>query len=175
MSQIGTQTEYAKYRGCSQQLISKYIRQGKIPKSAMKGNKIIFDLADAALEKNLSPINRPQKNQDATPEEKQKVAATAGMATLDYQTAHTLNEQYKAALKKLEYDERSGKVVNADEVKRRAFTASRKIRDACLAIADRCHALVAAESDPFQCKQILMKEINFIMENLSETVGVDEV
>jgi len=172
---LDTQTEFAAYRGVSQPTVFAYIKSGKIPKSAMIGKKIDRDKADAALEKNLSPMNRPQKNQDATPEEKQKVAATAGMGTLDYQTAHTLNEQYKAALKKLEYDERSGKVVNADEVKRRAFTASRKIRDACLAIADRCHALVAAESDPFQCKQILMKEINFIMENLSETVGVDEV
>lgn len=165
-----TQSEYAQHIGVSQPRVHKMIQTGKIPKSAMDGKRIISELADKALGKNLEPA-RKQKS-ELPVEEKEKVVQAAGIKTLDYTTARTLNEQYKAALNKLEYEQKSGKLIDASEVEKRAFLAGRLIRDQLLSIPDRCSALVAAESDAFNCKQIILKEINYILENLSDAVKI---
>jgi len=168
-----TQTEYAEYRGWNQSYISRLIQKGKIPKSAMVGKKIDSEKADKALDKNIDPANRKKKTNIEIPaEEKQKIVQKAGIEPIDYHTARTLNEKYKAALNKLEYEQKSGKLVDRDDVEKRSYNSERQIRDQVSSIPDRCAALVAAESDSFNCKQILLKEINYILENLSETLKI---
>ncbi len=61
-----TQTEFAKFYGVSQPMVSKYIRDGKIPPEALvtveengrKFKKILPDLAVEYIEKNSSPAQR---------------------------------------------------------------------------------------------------------------------
>jgi phage terminase Nu1 subunit (DNA packaging protein) len=58
--------------------------------------------------------------------------------------------------------------IPADEVEIVGFEAGRQIRDACLAIPDRCAALVKHAKDENEVKQILTKEIRLILENLAD-------
>jgi len=102
---------------------------------------------------------------------KEETILDAGTKGMTYGTARTYNEQYKAALKKLEYDQKKGTLINATDAERDSFNLGRQVRDQCLAIADRCSPLVAAEEDPFQCKQILLKEISYILDELSNTIA----
>lgn len=176
-----TLAEYAKYRGVTPAYISQMIKKGMLEGTYLKGrNSYNIDAtkADAKLEKVLSPDRMkktrqeiqktPKRKNNATIEEKQEVIESANIEEIDYHTARTTNERYKAALKKLEYEEKAGKLVLANDVEKKGFEAARQIRDQCLAIPDRCCALVAAESDSFACKQILLNEINYILEQISD-------
>lgn len=100
---------------------------------------------------------------------KQKAIEEAGdgIKTIGYARAREINEQYRAALAKLEYEERSGKLIDVEKAKKAAAHAGRVIKENMSAVADRCASLVAAESDSFECRKILQKEINFVLENIS--------
>lgn len=175
--------EFAEKIGVSQPRVSKWIRDGVLKISVKKtGRFYSVDLkaAKAELKRNLDHgrkvkakiDNRQEKKEVPTNTEKQKTVGQAKAQGLDFQTARALNEQYKAALKKLQYEREHKILINVDEVKRVGFEAGKQIKDSCLAIPDRCAPLVAACSDAFKCKEILLKEISYILENLSSALAV---
>ena len=69
-----TQTEFAEFYGVSQPMVSRYIRDGKIPRDALiqEGNrqKILPGLAVKYLEKNLSPGQRKTAGLTPGPDDK---------------------------------------------------------------------------------------------------------
>ena len=78
---------------------------------------------------------------------------------LDYSRARAVRENYLARLTKIEFEERSGKLVNRDEVQVAAFNKFRTFRDGMLNIPDRVAAMLAAESDATRAHEILATEI----------------
>ena len=76
-----------------------------------------------------------------------------------------------ARLAKIEFEERSGKLVNREEVTVAAFTAARTIRDSLLNIPDRVAAMLAAESDSVRTHQLLTDEIRKALGELSSQDG----
>ena len=180
-----SQSAYAKHRNISQPRIAQLIREGRLKGAYIqRGGRFYIDpkKADAILDVTTKIENRPLSSKkikggsrkQPTSKQKHRVTADAGVNNVDFQTARVLNEQYKAALKKLEYEERQGKLIPTDQVEKEAFEAGRKIRDQLLSIPDRCATLVAAEVDPFECKQILVKEINHILLNLNNAIQVSK-
>lgn len=184
----GNLRQTAEALGVSRQAVQGYIERGQIPRGAMRRTrtgryKIDIERVKAELPNQLSDINRGRRGKrpgetiggvgvGAPQEEKQRTATKAGMGGMDLQTARRFNEQYKAALKKLEYEQKAGKLIEVERVQGVGFDAGRMIKERCLSIADRCSPLVAAESDQFRCKQILVKEISQILEGLSEALQV---
>ncbi len=174
------QSEYAKHRGVSQQCISKYIEREQLKWSVTKKGRayeIDPDKADRELEETLDPINRPKskpkkgaKTTKLSPAVMEGKAREGGTAGMTYSTARTLSEQYRAALRKLEYDEKSGKLILASKVARDADSVGRLIKERLTAIPIRIAPLVAVKSDPFECEQVIKKEINQILEELSKGV-----
>jgi len=166
-------TEYAKRIGVKQPLVSKWIRQGVLKKSVkkIKGRyQINAKMADKERRQNLDPIRggrRTKKKKKPTQQEKEKTVAQAKTAGIDFNEARRLNEQYKAALKKIQYEKETGKLIELSKVEKTAFEAGRQVKEGCLAIADRCAPLVAVTSDPNECKNILNREITYILENLA--------
>ena len=73
---------------------------------------------------------------------------------------------------RLERKALAGKLIDADEIKRVGFEAGKQIKEHCLAIPDRCAPLVAATSDAHECKMVLVKEITYILENLSNALAI---
>ena len=114
-----TQAQYADHRGISAPRVCTLVKQGKLNGAVRmkKGKKYIDpEKADALLEQNLSP-QLPAKNKNAAKqEEKERTVAAAKLKGMDYNTAKTLTEQYKAALKKLEYEKVTGKLIPADQI-----------------------------------------------------------
>lgn len=94
-------------------------------------------------------------------------SATGG---LNYAESRALREAYQARLSKLEFEERSGKLVNVDQVKVEAFKTHRRIRDALLNIPDRCGPHLAALSDPSECHAYLLEEIVAVLKQLSSDI-----
>jgi hypothetical protein len=119
-----------------------------------------------------TPAPTPEPKPQPTPEEKEKVIESAGIIReMDFGRARTLHEQYKAALKKLEFDKLKGLVIDGPETYRRRFEIARQIRDQCLSIADRCAPVVAAEPDQHKCREILLTEIRYIIDGIRQEIS----
>lgn len=85
---------------------------------------------------------------------------------MSYTKARTAREAYNAQLARLEYEERSGKLVNADEVKAEAFKLARTVRDAMMNIPDRISAELVGQTDARDIHALLSSEIRKAMESL---------
>ncbi len=176
-----TVTAYANHRGVSQPRISYLIREGRIKKgiAKRKGRRLWIDpaIADQELEASRDPRwdskresaekALEKKNVEQGPEEEAAPAATLTINTLKKALL-----QYKLANEKWDYEVKAGKWIPSDIVEKTFFDCGRLIRDQCQNIPTRIGALVAAESDTFECEKILKKEINFVLEDLASALQI---
>ena len=125
-----SQTEYGEHRGISQQRVHTMIKQGKLAgclKKIGKYKKIDRDLADAALERNLDQVrNKPTRKYGKekkvkaakTPDEQKKILTDAGVEMRSLSEAQTVNENFKAYIKELEYKVKVKELIPAAEAER---------------------------------------------------------
>ena len=78
---------------------------------------------------------------------------------MSFSAARTLKEQYNAEMKKLDFEERSGKFLRDEDVQKGAFEMYRKTRDSLLNIIDRISAQLAAEKKEANVRIILENEM----------------
>jgi hypothetical protein len=114
---------------------------------------IDVDQADRDWNSNSSPVNSPQRSRNV---ERTTEPASLGPS---FAQSRAVRETYLARLAKIEFEERSGKLLSRDEVTVAAFTVARTVRDNILNIPDRVAALLAAEANPARVHQILSDEI----------------
>ena len=81
--------------------------------------------------------------------------------------SRAVRELYLARLAKIDFEERSGKLMPRYEVVTTAFTQARIIRDHLLNIPDRLAALLAVETDVAKTHKILTAEIRKALIELS--------
>ncbi|HWR52218.1 MAG TPA: hypothetical protein VN428_13995, partial [Bryobacteraceae bacterium] len=147
--------QYAKHRGVSHTAVEKAVKQGRI--TVGPDGKIDVDQADREWSRNSSPVNAPKPTSRPAPMSE----PTSSGPT--YAQSRAVRELYLARLAKIEFEERSSKLVSSDEVRVTAFTTSRTIRDNLLNIPDRLAAMLAAETDAAQVHQILTDEIRKVL------------
>lgn len=171
-----TQAEYARHRGVSRQAVSKALRTGRIV--LVEGGKIDPEVADAAWRQNTDP-SKPSNSVAGNPGgavpgarrpvlRVQHVASGASTPGPDYQVSRAVRETYMAKLARLEYEVKTGKLIDAEESQQAAFADNRRVRDLLLAIPDRTAAQMAACSDPAECHRLLAAEIRRACEELSD-------
>jgi hypothetical protein len=155
---------YAKHRGVSLKAVQKAIQSGRIRTTS--DGKINVEQADADWERNTGPRPRATIASSSPPPRRVLMAAPdlprqegAGPGPLDYARARAVRENYLARLAKIDFEERSGKLVSRDEVQVAAFNKFRTFRDGMLNVSDRVAAMLAAESDPAKVHAILTAEI----------------
>ena len=176
---------YAQHRGVSHTAVGKAIKAGRIPQEP--DGTIDPAKADAAWERNTLPSQN--LNATAKPVET-RVATTPKVSTAqvstrevstplettratapDYQTSRAIREAYAARLAKLEYEERTGKLISADEVKVKHFNLARLLRDRIQQIprkvAPNIVAAVVAQPDQRIVEELLMDAIREALEELS--------
>lgn len=163
MAPVGLR-EYARLRGVSAEGVRKAIESGRLVKSVTydkKGwPKINARLADKEWEENTHQGNSPYERA------KQKEEQSKASSTFAHSKA--IKEGYLARLAKLDYEERSGKLVDAEEVKKEAFKLARTTRDALLNIPDRVSAEFAGLTTPHEIHVRLSEEIRKALEALQE-------
>jgi hypothetical protein len=153
---------YARHRGVSLKAVQKAIQSGRI--QTTPEGKVDVESADANWQRNTAPrptappapsVVRPvhQVLGDAP---KPDLSLTSG---LEYSRARAVTETYRAKLAKMEFEERSEKLINRDEVQVSAYNKFRTFRDGMLNLPDRLAAVLAAESDPAKVHEILTTEI----------------
>lgn len=173
-----TVSEYAKHRGVHERSVRRYLADRLIPEAAQirKGRLLFIDQAkaDKALGKSITTRKElltgdasPPATGKVTPDHKALTTEKAGTAGLSFHDARTLSERYKAALRKIELDEKTGRLVEAEQVKIAAFNKSRAVRDSLLNIPDRVAPILAAETDELRVSEILNQELKAALEELA--------
>ena len=83
--------------------------------------------------------------------------------------AKTMKEAYHAQIARIVFQERSGKLVEAQGVKETIIEAAALIRNALQRIPERIAARVAAEPDVDRCYDLLEREIEQVLDELSNS------
>lgn len=92
----------------------------------------------------------------------------SGGGDASYRSARTAREGYQAALARIQYEERTGQLVNRAEVHEVMMGAARQLRDVLLRLGDRIAGEVAGLSDPADCARVINREHRAALEALSE-------
>ncbi len=144
-----TQAAFARQQGFTRGYVTKLIKKGIIQ---LKNGKVDSVQAEQAMKANSDPVTLIRSDQSADLSPTQPGA-------VDFVTARTMREAFKAKMAKLEYEEKSGTLTDAAKVKQDAFKAGRIIRDELLAIPDRMSDVLAAEDNPYEVTKLLREEI----------------
>lgn len=148
---ILSQRAYARHRGVVLSAVQKAIGTGRI--STQPDGQIDSEKADAEWEQNTirhaPPIVQRGQEEDDVPV----------FGASQYTKARAVREHYQARLAKIEYEERTEKLVSKDEVQVAAFNRFRQFRDQLLNIPERVAALLAAENEAAKVHEILTAEI----------------
>lgn len=170
MSDLLSFRQYAKRRGVSPEAVSKAVETGRISTvlDAAGKRKIDPAKADAQWELNTSKAMQRKPTAPARPpvSESPDPAPTAG-AGPSYAQSRAIREAYAARLAKLEFEEKSEKLVEVDKVKVEAFRTARIVRDAILAVADRIDAELAVLNDRNEINRVLKTELVRALEDLA--------
>jgi hypothetical protein len=178
---------YARHRGVSLRAVQKAIQAGRIEKTP--AGKIDVQIADTQWDRRTAPrpLIAKQSDKPQDPQKQEAVPAGSpsrhpaepnhtpnaaadprmdlprsdlpGTSGIDYSRARAVRETYLARMSKLDFEERSDKLVSRDEVEVAAFTKFRTFRDGMLNLPDRLAAILAAESDSAKVHEILATEI----------------
>jgi hypothetical protein len=166
-----TQSEYARHRRKSRQYISQLAKAGVL---VMRAGKVDVRASDTVLD------DRPVEDVDERP-----VAAPAGLSPrLDkpaneplgqtgasFGQARTIEMVFRAKLRRLEFETRQGKLIEAEAVRKTIADAVRSLRDGILGLPDRLATVLAAESDSKKVHVTLKTELSRELEALANAIG----
>lgn len=131
--------DYAAQMGVVPQAVRKAIAEGRIKKGATReGRSWLIDPEVASREwgKNTAPQYR--QSEEIKAGRQRQMAAAAGAApggnVPTMAQGQAIKVAYQAKLLQLEFEERSGKLVSVEEMKRQRFESGRQVRDAVLRI-----------------------------------------
>jgi hypothetical protein len=180
---------YARHRGVSLRAVQKALKSGRI--SAREDGRLDADVADDNWARNTAP--RPQAparpaskvaatmlatptttperahhHSDPHPAPRQSSEPPKLESGLEYSKARAVRESYLARLAKIDFEERTEKLVSRNEMQVAAFNRYRTFRDGMLNIPDRLAAVLAAETDPRQVHELLSTEIRKALMEFSD-------
>lgn len=176
-----SQAEYARRRGVSRAAVNKAVHSGRISTvKTEQGDKIDPEIADREWQDNTMHQNARTKEQADNrsvkdePSLATKIDGTEERAEKQkspYALARGIREGFLARIAELEYNQKIGKLVDADQVRTEAFNMARTVRNAFLAMPDRLAGMLAATDQEDECYKILTDEVVKILENLVDSNG----
>ena len=155
--QLMSQAEYARHRRVSRQYVSRLAKAGVL---VMRAGKVDVAASDAVLD------DRPEKVSEAAT----SATVEAGLQTTSYAQAKLADMVFRARLRKLEYETRSGKLIPADEVKVQWFRLARQIRDKLLGLPAKLAPQLAALAEVRQVRELLAVEIEAVLRGLQDDI-----
>lgn len=178
-----SQREYARQRGVSHRAVQKAIASGRI--ATLPGGKLDPEAADRDWDRNTAapkPSAKPKAAASQPPTSQVGPDSPRGGAPgpvpqapgppepqgVSYAASRAVRETYLARMARLDFEERQGRLVELEEVKRVCFEAARRSRDMLRAIPDRVAPLLAGTHDVHECQQILREEVQRACEGLFE-------
>lgn len=163
----GNLSDLARRLGVTRGRIVQLSKQGGLGDTAhlLKNGRYLVDIEAAVqkLRESTDPVNHGHRNKIAglidPPPETPPVQKTVEVSEMTFNSARTLKERYNAEMKKLDYEERAGKLLRDEDVQKGAFEMYRKTRDSLINIVDRISAQLAGEKKEANIRIILETEI----------------
>ena len=145
-----TQAQYAKHRSTSPQYIHKLAKAGVL---VMRGRLVNVNASDAVL--------------DDKPSEKM---GTDGQQPSSYAQARLADMVFRAKLRRLEFETKQGRLVEAEIVKQRWAAILVVLKERILATPDKLAPELTALTDERQVRDALKREMHALLKTLQSEV-----
>jgi hypothetical protein len=167
------QTEYAAHRGVSGAYISKLVKLGKIPKLA--DGSIDPDVADAALAGAADPNKAGTAAYHAAQRangqaETRQPPLEPGVPVGNFNRAKTVDAEYVAKLRELEYKERTGELIGRHSYAKGCEDAAMALGKELDGMIHRLAPVVAGESNVARCRELISAEVFRAREQIANTL-----
>ena len=145
-----TQAQYARHRNKSPQYVGKLAKAGIL---VMRGRMVDAAASDAVLDDKPSERTAPD-----------------GQPPTNYAQAKLADMVFRAKLRRLEFDTRQGKLVEAAVVKERWAAILVVIKERVLAVPDKLAPELTALTDERQVRDHLKREMHAILKAIHEDI-----
>ncbi|MGD1074345.1 MAG: hypothetical protein ABSB15_29930 [Bryobacteraceae bacterium] len=168
-----TKTEYAKYRGVSKPCITKLAKNGVL---VLRGGKVDVHASDTVLDdRPVDDVDPPPAHAFSVGPPPRPVAESLGQAGASFGQARTVEMVFRAKLRRLEFETKQGRLIEAEAVRKTIAEAVRTLRDGILGLPDRLAtvlaAVLAAESDSKKVHVKMKTELSRELEALANAIG----
>jgi hypothetical protein len=164
-----TKAEYARHRGVSKPYITKLAKNGVL---VLRGGKVDVHASDTVLDdKPVDDVNTsPAQSSPAGPPPR-PATESLGQAGASFGQARTIEMVFRAKLRRLEFETKQGRLIEAEAVRKTIAEAVRSLRDGILGLPDRLATVLAAESDSKKVHVTLKNELSRELEALANAIG----
>lgn len=152
-SEAVSQSEYARQRGISEAMVSKYKTSGRLVLDAY--GRVLVQESDALLADVLDPLRGGNRN------------GSAGQDKVSYLAAKTEEARARAAKASMEAELMAGSLVRVAEVEAQVFALARGAQEMLMALPDRMSPLLAVETDPAQVHVLLTDELRRVCQAIA--------
>ena len=146
-----TQAEYARHRNKSPQYIGKLYKAGVL---VMRGRLVDAVASDAVLDDKPVERSAPDSQQPAT----------------SYAQAKLADMVFRAKLRRLEFETRQGKLIEAAVVTERWAAILVVLKERVLAVPDKLAPEVTALTDERQVREALKREMNALLKTVHSDI-----
>ena len=164
-----TKSEYAKHRGVSKPYITKLAKNGVL---VLRGGKVDVAATDTVLDdKPVDDVDTPPPMQQPVGVPPTRPADGLGQGGASFGQARTIEMVFRAKLRRLEYETKQGKLIEAELVRKTIADAVRGLRDGILGLPDRLATVLAAESEAKKVHVTLKTELARQLEALANAIA----
>jgi hypothetical protein len=142
--QLMTQSQYARHRNTSPQYVGKLVKAGVL---VMRGRLVDAVASDAVLDDKPAERTAPEGQQPPT----------------SYAQAKLADMVFRAKLRRLEFETRQGKLIEAAIVKERWAAILVVLKERILAVPDKLAPELTALTDERQTRDALKREMNSLL------------
>ena len=160
-----TMAEYSRHRKVNRSHITRLAQRGIL---VMRGKLVDVAASDAVLDD--KPIDVEPQQAASPPQFRPAGDSLGGQTGTSFAQARTVEMVFRAKLRKLEFEVRQGKVIEAEVVRKSMADAGRALRDGILSLPDRLATVLAAESDPKKIHVTLKTELSRELEALANAI-----
>lgn len=165
-----TQSEFAAILGKDKSYVTRLKQAGRLVLAedgrvdVEKSQALIAATADPSRNAAVEARTDAQLNQARAPSQQDAIGNS-------FQTAKAVNEKYKALTAKLEYEQASGKLVNADEARLFAADLAASFRGAVEQRRDRLAPVLAPINDVEAIRAVLTEEDDQMLTDLADKIS----
>jgi hypothetical protein len=179
-----TKSDFARHINRSHQYVSSLIKQGRIVLSKDNGREMVeLEASLAKITATADPANNPATTM---PRSDGRTMPSVGMAlrvesdtdggntqhtSTAYQKSRAVKENYAARLRKIEYEEKMGTVVNKQGVEKAAFGVSRILREKLKSLPHRIAPKVTVVTDQKENFKILTDEVENVIKEIQTAIS----
>jgi len=154
-----SQRAYARYRGVTLGAVQKALKSGRVH---LVDGLVDSEMADREWKRNTEPLQQQRGvtgGADPKPYAQTVRSPMNEGGTGSLAQTQAVHMGYKARMAKLQYEERLGKLVPVEEVRRVYFAAARNVRDGLMTIPGRLSGVLVGRTDQTEIELLIEKEI----------------